>query len=44
MAFAPTAGAKGVEPDEPAPIDHAMKRLASPATSRSKTVAAATMV
>jgi hypothetical protein len=31
--LAPTAGANGVEPLEPAPIAHAMKRLASDATS-----------
>jgi hypothetical protein len=28
MAFAPTAGAKGVDPLDPAPIDHAMNALA----------------
>jgi hypothetical protein len=33
IAFAPTAGAKGVDPEEPAPIAHAMNRLASAATS-----------
>jgi hypothetical protein len=32
IAFAPTAGANGVDPDEPAPIDHAIKRLPVPAT------------
>jgi len=39
MAFAPTAGANGVDPEEPAPIDHAIKRLAVAATPRVATVA-----
>ena len=34
MAFAPTAGANGVEPDEPAPIDQAMKKLDRTAATR----------
>jgi hypothetical protein len=33
MAFAPTAGANGVDPDEPAPIVQAMNALASAATA-----------
>jgi len=41
MALAPTAGANGVDPEEPAPIDHAMKRLAAPATPRVATVTTA---
>ena len=32
MALAPTAGANGVDPEEPAPMAHAIKRLAPPAT------------
>jgi len=30
--LAPTAGANGVDPDDPAPIAHAMNRLAADAT------------
>jgi L-serine deaminase len=43
IALAPTAGAKGVDPDDPAPIAHAMKRLAAPATRNVATVPAATI-
>jgi L-serine deaminase len=32
IALAPTAGANGVDPDDPAPIAHAMNRLAADAT------------
>jgi L-serine deaminase len=39
MALAPTAGANGVDPEEPAPMAHAMKRLAPPATTNVATVA-----
>src|SRR6056297_1071529 len=39
MALAPTAGAKGVAPLEPAPMTQAMKRLASAATPNRRTVA-----
>ncbi|EMA05947.1 hypothetical protein C438_08967 [Haloferax denitrificans ATCC 35960] len=42
MALAPTAGAKGVDPDDPAPMAHAMNRLASAATTNVASVAAAT--
>jgi len=43
MALAPTAGAKGVDPEEPAPIAHAMKRLATPATRSVASVPAVTI-
>ncbi len=33
MALAPTAGANGVDPDDPAPMAHAMNRLAPPAAT-----------
>ncbi|GGL47862.1 hypothetical protein GCM10009039_02630 [Halocalculus aciditolerans] len=33
IAFAPTAGANGVDPDDPAPIAHAINRLATAATT-----------
>jgi L-serine deaminase len=39
MALAPTAGANGVDPEEPAPMAHAMKRLAPPAARNVATVA-----
>jgi hypothetical protein len=44
MAFAPTAGANGVDPDDPAPMAHAMKRLATAATSSVATVTTVTIV
>jgi hypothetical protein len=44
MAFAPTAGAKGVEPDEPAPIAHDINALASPATTSVASTDTATIV
>jgi len=40
IAFAPTAGANGVDPDDPAPIAQAMKRLAPPAARKVAAVAA----
>jgi hypothetical protein len=43
MALAPTAGANGVDPDDPAPMAHAMNRLAVPATTKVTTVPAATI-
>jgi hypothetical protein len=43
MASAPTAGANGVDPEEPAPMAHAMNRLAPPATRNVATVPAPTM-
>jgi hypothetical protein len=44
MALAPTAGAKGVDPEEPAPMAHAMNRLATPATSTVAIVPPATIL
>jgi uncharacterized YigZ family protein len=38
IALAPTAGAKGVDPDDPAPMAHAMNRLAPPAATNVATV------
>jgi 2-iminobutanoate/2-iminopropanoate deaminase len=43
MAFAPTAGANGVDPDDPAPIAHAINRLASPATTSVASAVGATI-
>jgi hypothetical protein len=39
MALAPTAGANGVAPLDPAPMTHAMNRLASAATTNRPTIA-----
>jgi hypothetical protein len=43
MAFAPTAAANGVDPDEPAPMAHAMKREATAATANVRSVPVATI-
>jgi len=44
IAFAPTAGANGVEPEDPAPIDHAINRLADAAIPSVKTVPTPTII
>jgi hypothetical protein len=44
IAFAPTAGANGVDPEDPAPMAHAMNRLASAATSNVANTVPATIV
>ncbi len=43
IAFAPTAGANGVDPDDPAPIAQAMNRLAADATTSVAIVLVATI-
>jgi len=43
IALAPTAGANGVEPDDPAPIDHAMNNDARLATTNNPSVSAVTI-
>ena len=43
IALAPTAGAKGVDPEDPAPMAQAMKRLARPATTRVASAAETTI-
>gem|GEM_PF-6250998 len=44
MALAPTAGANGVEPDDPAPMAHAMNRLAAAAKTNVASVVTPGMV
>jgi hypothetical protein len=44
IAFAPTAGANGVDPEDPAPIDHAMNKLADVATPSVKSVPTPTII
>jgi hypothetical protein len=44
IAFAPTAGANGVDPLDPAPIAQAMNMLATPATTSVAIVATPTIL